>query len=66
VSWAAGKLGRAKQAGGLVRLPGPGRREGELGWVGNREGQSWGVVLFFFKPFQTFKLNYKHFKSFQD
>jgi hypothetical protein len=25
------ETGRAKQAGGLVRLPGPGRREEELG-----------------------------------
>jgi hypothetical protein len=32
------ETGRAKQAGGLVRLPGPGRREGELGWAGNGEG----------------------------
>jgi hypothetical protein len=30
--------GRTKQAGGLVRLPGPGRREGELGWARNGEG----------------------------
>jgi hypothetical protein len=32
------ETGRVKQAGGLVRLPGPGRREGELGWAGNGEG----------------------------
>jgi hypothetical protein len=32
------ETGRAKQAGRLVRLPEPGRREGELGWAGNGEG----------------------------
>jgi hypothetical protein len=41
------------------------------GWKREGEKEGWeGFVLFFFslffKPFQTFKLNYKHFKSFQD
>jgi hypothetical protein len=67
-----GELGRGKtgprEAG---RRPGEAARAGEKG---GRAGLGWkqgraklgGLFCFFFKPFQTFKLNYKHFKSFQD